>query len=153
MHTKFETITNDGYSIVDNLSGELHEFKQVKKVSYDDFVLLFLSSIPEIYKLRGSEIKVLMACLKYSTFNPKGSAEGNFVYNDLDFKDSIRKDGLNLPDTTIDSYISRLTSKGFLIRRCKGKYLLNPRYFFKGTHSDAAKMSLTIEVEPQLPKK
>lgn len=94
-----------------------------------------------------------MACLKYSTFNPKGSAEGNFVYNDLDFKDSIRKDGLNLPDTTIDSYISRLTSKGFLIRRCKGKYLLNPRHFFKGTHSDAAKMSLTIEVEPQLPKK
>ena len=51
-YTKFETVTNDGYSLVDNQTGEIKEFKQVKKVSYDDFMIVFLSTIPEMMNLK-----------------------------------------------------------------------------------------------------
>lgn len=147
MYTKYETVTHDGYSIVDNWTGEVHEFKQVKKVSYDEFILVFLSTIPELMHLKGNQLKILMLIWKYSSFNPRGETRGNIFVNDTDFKNAVRDSGLDLTNSAIDVYISQLCKQSFLIKKCKGKYLLNPRYFFKGTHNDAAKMSLTIEFD------
>lgn len=144
MYQKYETITNDGYSLVDNMTGEIKEFKQVKKVSKQDFMLVFLYSIPEMCKLDGNHLKILMLCWKYSSFNPVNSEEGNIIHNDRFFKDAIKKDGMDLSDSSIDVYISRLCKKEFLIKRCRGSYMLNPKYFFKGSISDASKMQLNI---------
>ena len=49
MYTKYETITNNGYSLVDNYTGEIKEFKQTRKINYEEFLLVFLSTIPEMY--------------------------------------------------------------------------------------------------------
>lgn len=144
MYKKYETVTNDGYSLVDNMTGEIKEFKQVRKVSYDDFILVFLQTMPEMYKLNGNQLKILMCCWRQSTFNPRTEAEGNMVYNNAAFKEAVRQSGLELSDIAIDVYLSNLAKLEFLIKVCRGQYMLNPKYFFKGTASDASKLSLTI---------
>lgn len=148
-YTKFETVTNDGYSLVDNQTGEIKEFKQVKKVSYDDFMIVFLSTIPEMMNLKGNQMKILLLIWKESSFNPTNSTDGNIFYNNKLFKDHIREANLDLTDGAIDVYISQLTKQGFLIKKCKGCYMLNPTYFFKGRVRDAAQMSLTLEFDPK----
>ena len=49
MYSKYETITDEGYSLVDNYTGEIKEFKQTRKINYKEFLLVFLSTIPEMY--------------------------------------------------------------------------------------------------------
>ena len=145
MYSKYETITNEGYSLVDNYTGEIKEFKQTRKVNYEEFLLVFLSTIPEMYQLNGGQLKILIACWKFSSFNPQCTQEGNIICNNQTFKNSVRASGLNLTDSAIDVYINQLSKKGFLIKECKGCYILNPQYFFKGRVADAAKMRLTFE--------
>ena len=53
--------------------------------------------------------------------------------------------GLDISNNTIDLYFHQLTKEGFLVKLCKGKYMLNPKYFFKGTLNDSAKMTITFE--------
>ena len=145
MYTKYETITNNGYSLVDNYTGEIKEFKQTRKINYDEFLLVFLSTIPEMYQLNGGQLKVLIACWRHSTFNPSNSEEGNILHNNPIFKKKLREEGIDMSNSAIDVYIHQLTKQGFLIKQCKGCYILNPKYFFKGRVADAAKMRLTFE--------
>lgn len=58
--TKFITETSKDYSIVDNHTGELLELRQTRKLSLEEFIMVFFSSYPELFKLRGLQLKVLM---------------------------------------------------------------------------------------------
>lgn len=149
---KYVTEKVEGIKCLIEDTGELKDVKITKKVSYDEFLLIFLSSMPEMMKLHGSQLKILIACWKYSSFNPIGSNDGNIIHNNINFKNVIRKEGLDLTNAAIDVYISQLSKLGFLIKRCKGEYMLNPKYFFKGRHTDATKLSLTIETDKQKEK-
>ena len=89
-----------------------------------------------------------MGCWKYSSYNSTNYAEGNIVHNNPSFKEFCRQDGLVTSDANIDNAISTLCKKGLLIKRCKGEYILDPRYFFKGKLSDRSKIKYTFIVEP-----
>lgn len=145
MIEKYLTEINPGYSLVDNATGELKEFKQVRKIKQDDFIMVFLSSIPKFYKMEGGQIKMMMSLWKLSSFNAANTKEGNIITNDLYTKTQIRNMGLDISNNTIDLYFHQLTKEGFLVKLCKGKYMLNPKYFFKGTLNDSAKMTITFE--------
>ena len=143
----FKTETDPDFSLVNKQTGELLEWRRTKVVSVDDFIMFFFASMPDLFKLEGLQMKVLMCCWKASTYNDVESA-GNVVYNNKTLKDYIRSCGLNISDTSIDVIISRLTKLNILIKKCRGMYLLNPEYFFKGRLSDRSKLQFSVVVDP-----
>lgn len=54
-----------------------------------------------------------------------------------------------MSSASIDNVFSKLSKEGFLIKKCRGAYLLNPKYFFKGTLSDRTKIEYNIVMEPK----
>lgn len=140
----FTKINNPELAIVNTTTGEI--VKGVAKIhcsSIEDFMMCFLSSIPQITRLKGNNIRVLMWCWRFSSFNPS-IPEANIITNDLAFKDNIRKAGGDLTDTVINKSIHTLYKEGMLLKRCKGSYFLNPTYFFRGTLSNRTKLLLNI---------
>lgn len=145
--SKYITETNKDFSLIHNETGEIVEFKQVKKVKQEDFILVFLTISDLISQLDGAEIKILIQCWKLSTFSTNVSTEGNLISNDPYFKNKIRESGLDFTDGAINLYISRLCKKDLLLRKGRGRYMLNPKYFFKGTMTDRSKLRMTLETE------
>lgn len=145
---KYITETVKGWSLLDECTGELLEYKQTKKISMDEFIMVFFTSYPELMKLSGVQLKVLMCCWKLSSFNPLNETTGNIVHNNPTFKEYCREEGLATPDASIDNAISQLCKKHLILKKCKGEYLLNPEYFFKGTLSNRSKIDLRFIVEP-----
>lgn len=105
---------------------------------------MFLRSIPELIELDGKPLKLLLICLKKCSLNPVNTDEGNAICVNKVFKNTVREYGLDITDAAIDVYISRLAKLGFLIRQCRGYYLLNPKYFFKGRITDSTKVSMKL---------
>lgn len=145
----FVTEKSKDYSLLDNNTGEILEYRKTRKVTIENFVMVFLSTCTDMLSLRGTQYKMLTLCWIHSTFNDKSCNQGNLLRNDGVFKENCRKDGLKLSDAAIDNVISQLAKKGFLIKKCRGTYLLNPKYFFKGTISDRSKLQYNIMVEPK----
>lgn len=145
----FVTEKSKDYSLLDNRTGEIKEFRRTRKISIPEFMMVYFASYSDMFVLTGVQIKVLMCCWRHSTYNDRLCNEGNMIYNDLMFKEACKKDGLKSPNAVIDNAISQLTKYGFLIKKCKGAYLLNPKYFFKGTLSDRTKLQYNLMVEPE----
>ena len=148
MKTKYEKEKSEFLHVYDDQTGELTDYYELRKVTLDEFIMVFFSCYPELYKLNGVQLKVLMGCWKYSSYNSANYAEGNIVHNNPSFKEFCRQDGLVTSDANIDNAISTLCKKGLLIKRCKGEYILDPRYFFKGKLSDRSRIKFTLLVEP-----
>lgn len=146
---KYITEKSENYKLVDVHTGELLDYNMVKKVPIQDFIMVYLASIPELFALQGKQLKLLMAIWRLSSFNKAWCEDGNIFLNDQSTKDAIRRLGLDISDTSIDVALHELTTKGFLIKLGRGKYLLNPNYFFKGTLSDRSHIRLSVEVDPE----
>ena len=146
---RYITEKSKDYSLVDNHTGELMELRQTRKLSLEEFIMVFFSSYPELFKLRGLQLKILMCCWKHSTYNKENDNSGNIVHNNASFKEHCREEGLQLSDASIDNNISALCKSGLLKKKCKGEYLLNPDYFFKGSLSQRTKilMQFTVNAE------
>jgi len=127
----------------------LLDLKQTKKVSVDEFIMVFFSSYPELLKLQGTHLKVLMCCWKYSSYNAESEEEGNIIHNNASFKKHCREEGLETSDAVIDNSISALRIMGLLQKKCRGEYMLNPRYFFKGKLSKRSRIQFNVVVEPE----
>jgi hypothetical protein len=146
---RYITETSKDYSVVDNHTGELLELKQTRKLSLEEFIMVFFSSYPELFKLRGLQLKILMCCCKHSTYNKENDLSGNIVHNNTSFKEHCREEGLQLSDASIDNNISALCKAGLLRKKCRGEYLLNPDYFFKGSLSQRTKVLMSFIVAPE----
>ena len=146
--SRYITQTSNDFSLVDNHTGELLEFRQTRKVSLDEFIQVFFSSYPELFKLKGLQLKVLMCCWKHSTYNKENDTTGNIVHNNASFKQHCREEGLDMSDASIDNAISSLCKTGLLRKKCRGEYLLNPEFFFKGSLSQRTKIQMQFIVEP-----
>lgn len=145
--SKFITETSEDYSLVDNHTGELLELKQTRKLSLEEFIMVFFSSYPELFKLKGLQLKILMCCWKHSTYNKENDITGNIVHNNASFKQHCREEGLQLSDASIDNSISALCKAGLLLKKCRGEYLLNPQYFFKGGLSERTRIAMQFIVD------
>ena len=139
----------EDYSIVDERTGEILDLYRTKKVSLDEFIMVFFASNTQLMKLKGLYLKVLMCCWKFSSYNAGCEEGGNIVHNNASFKEFCRQDGLNTSDASIDNAISYLAKEGLLIKKCRGEYMLDPRYFFKGRLSKRSKIMYNIVVEPE----
>lgn len=148
MKKKVVAEVSKDHAIIDLETGELKELNQLRTVTMDEFIMVFFASYKELYQLNGVQLKVLMGCWKYSSYNSANYAEGNIVHNNPSFKEYCRQDGLDTSDANIDNAISILCRKGLLIKRCRGEYLLDPRYFFKGKLSERSKIQYTFVVNP-----
>lgn len=146
--SKYITETSEDYSLVDNHTGELLEYKQTRKLSLEEFIMVFFSSYPELFKLKGLQLKILMCCWKHSTYNKDNDISGNIVHNNASFKEHCREEGLGVSDASIDNNISTLCKTGLLVKKCRGEYLLNPEYFFKGSLSQRTKIQMDFIVDP-----
>ena len=149
MVKKYITEKSEDYSLVDKHTGELLDYCYTKKVSIDEFIMVFFTCVPQVMKLNGTQLKVLMCCWKHSSFNPMGETEGNVVNNNASFKNYVRRNGLDISDAAIDNAISALHKKNFLLKKCRGEYILNPSYFFKGTLSQRSHIRLSVEYDPK----
>ena len=145
---KYTTEKVKGWSLVEEGTGVLLEYKQTKKISVNEFIMVFFASCPELMKLTGVELKVLICCWKQSSFNPMNEELGNVVSNNAPFKKYCKEQGATTSDANIDNAISMLCKKKMLLKRCRGQYILNPEYFFKGTLSNRSKIDLSFVVEP-----
>ena len=137
-------IKDKDYVKVNPDTGEVKDAYVTRKVSMDEFIMLFFNSFPELFKLEGNALKLLMCIWKKSSYNPFEDS-GNLFYNNKIFKEYVRSTGLNLTDLTINMYVSKLAKKDILIKQCQGTYMLNPLYFFKGKLSDRTHLKLVIE--------
>ena len=145
---KYITEKSEDFKIVDVHTGELLDYNLTRKVPIEEFIMVYLASIPEMFSLQGQQLKLLMAIWRLSSFNKAWCKEGNIFLNDQSTKDAIRQMGLTMSDSSIDVNLHKITEKGFLIKLGKGKYLLNPTYFFKGTLSDRSHVRFSVEVDP-----
>lgn len=150
---KYVTETSEDYALLDKHTGELLEFKQTRTVDINTFIMVFLASIPGMLKLKGLQLRLLMCCWKFSTFNMFDTTDGNVIHAGPTFKEACRREGLETSDACINVTLSELAKKGFLIRRCRGEYMLNPEYFFKGTLSNRSKIDYKVQVVPQITNK
>lgn len=141
--SKYTTVTDPDYSLLDNHTGEILKWKRTTVVNIDEFIIFFFASMPQIFRLGGLQMKILMCCWKFSSYNDV-ETEGNLVYNNKLLKDYIRSCGLDLTDGAIDVIMHYLTKEGMLIKKCRGVYMLNPKYFFKGTLSKRSKLELKV---------
>ena len=142
----FVTEIDPDYALVDKHTGEIKNFKRTRVVNVDEFIMFFFNSIPELVGLEGLHLKILMCCWKASSYN-NVETEGNIVNNNKLLKDYIRQCGMDVSDNTVDVVISKLAKKNILIKKCKGTYMLNPNYFFRGRLSEKSKLELKIRTK------
>lgn len=147
--TKYITEKSEDYSILDKRTGEVLDMNITKKIDLDEFIMVFFSSCPQLMELKGNHLKVLICCWKYSSYNPDNEERGNTIHNGPGFKQACKDSGLDVSPAVIDNAISALHKKGFLIKRYRGEYLLNPQYFFKGRLSSRSKVKIHFTVEPE----
>lgn len=143
---RYITQKSEDYSLLDKNTGELLEYRQTRKLSLEEFIMVFFSSYPELFKLKGLQLKVLMCCWKHSTYCKENDTSGNIVHNNASFKRHCREEGLELSDASIDNNISALSKAGLLHKKCRGEYLLNPDYFFKGSLSQRTKIVMNYVI-------
>jgi len=141
------SVNQPDLSVTRNSTGEIVGGISKRECSdIDEYIMFFLASLPKIEKLDGNALKVLMWCWKLSSWNPT-VPDANTVTNDKAFKETIRKNGSELTDPTINKAIHELAKTDFLIKRCKGSYFLNPNYFFKGTLTNRAKLQYQLSYD------
>lgn len=149
MERKITEVSKD-YAFLDQTTGEIKDLKITRTVTQEEFILLFLRAfLPKAISLDGNQLKILLCCWECSTFNPKGSSDGNIFHNDIEFKDFVRSSGLDLTNGAIDVYVSNLAKANLIIKKCRGKYMLNPEFFFKGTLTDNSRLRLELNTKTE----
>ena len=144
---KYVTEKSKDYSILDNHTGEILDLNIIRKITLDEFIMVFFSSCPQLMNLTGNNLKVLICCWKNSSYNPENEERGNIIHNGPGFKSACKESGLDVSNAVIDNAISSLCKKGFLIKRFRGEYLLNPQYFFKGKLTSRSKVKVHFTVD------
>lgn len=144
------TVSDDTKAVLDQNTGELTEYKKHIKLNQEDFIMVFLNAIPEIAnQLERNEMRLLMYTWKLSNYNANVTDEGNVICNNTYTKKKIREFGCNMSDNAINVYFNRLAGKGFLIKVSTGMYMLNPKYFFKGSLSSRSHLQFILETKNQ----
>ena len=149
MAKKFRTVIDPTKVIVDNETGEVIS-AVTKRVcdTQEEFIKIYINSIDDLISLDNRMFQVLMVCLRESKFCDEKNKDGNTLYNFKDFKDKCRKlIDKELSDQAINMYVSRLANMQMLIRKSRGEFVLNPRYFVKGQMTPKTRLQLVVEYE------
>lgn len=136
-------------TIIDKETGEIldtqvtsnKEINFTRKVkNYNEFIMVYLEDISSFLKIENAtQIKVLALIWRDASYNNPELNEGNTIAILKDDKERWATE-INVNTRTIDNALSTLVKKELLISVCKGKYKLNPKYYFKGSNTDRTKI-------------
>lgn len=152
------TVDTETGEVVDLQKHEELNIKATRKIKdYPEFIMIYLKDIAGFLQIdNATQIQLLSIIWKESTFNNPETNQGNLIAILKDDKERWAKD-LDVGIRTIDNAISALVDKDLLLREGRGKYKLNPKYYFKGSNTDRTKiLKLQVnynieEVENDLP--
>lgn len=136
------TIHQDKF-VIDTQNKIVQQYTTTKVKNFERYLQVYLMSITDLDKLKPTEFKLLFRIWQQST--PDKDLHGNVFSNTTLFKNKVRKSGLRLTNESIDHAVSSLCKKEFLIRICKGVYVLNTKYFYEGKVDDKTSFKHTIE--------
>lgn len=150
--------TQETVVVVDNQTGEVidsttsvHEMKINRKVTRENFIMVYLEDLSGFLNIdNGTQIRLLSLIWKEVNYNNPEVNEGNTIAILKDVKERWCSE-LNCAMRTVENSLAALVKKELLIQVCKGKYKLNPKYFFKGSSADRQKvlnLQATYEFEP-----
>lgn len=108
----------------------------------DEFVIMSVFAIDEINeKLKGNEIKVLLACVRCSKISSYEESGNSFLTCSREFKNLVT----GIKPQNVCKYLAKLNELGFIKRISRSEYELNPLYFFRGTLTQRTKCLMKIE--------
>lgn len=127
---------------VDGQTGELVgqgiEVKSLAVETEPKFVKLYTQDIGRLYGLTDSSNKVLMVLAKYMTY------KSNVVVLYGPIKTMMMQE-LGMNRNTFNKAIDTLYKSGFLIRKARACYVLDPCIFGSGSWADVKAVRLSIE--------
>lgn len=153
-----EKISTNEKTIVDTQTGEIvsqvvESEKQVfatrKVKNQEEFIMVYLQDLSSFLRIdNATQIKLLALIWRDIAYvNPK-SNEGNVM---AILKDDKQKwaDEIGCSLRTIDNCLAILVKKKLLLSGgSRGKYMLNPNYYFKGSTNDRKRiLNLQLEYE------
>lgn len=149
MARKFRTEIDKTKIVVDSETGEVISMLARKVCeTQEEFVKIYMNNIDDLITLDNTMLKVLMVCLKEAKFSNEDDHEGNILYNSKQLKEKCKKMiKEDFSPGEVNVYIHRLASAGILLRKSRGEYYLNPRYFVKGKLNPKTRMQLVVEYE------
>ena len=158
MKFKFLKIMIEKEQIKVDENGEIvsADITTIKKVSYGEFMQVWLKDNQEFWNLTKSEYAVMVQCWRASIYYPELIEEnlpGNKVNTDKQFKEMTAKNA-GITTRSVDAALGSLSKKNLLIKDkdYKGIYYLNPKLFFKGKLSDRTKI-IKHSIEYQISSK
>lgn len=118
-----------------------------KTINPEKFIKVYLFHYDElvnkIYSLKDRDVKVLMRLLKDLDY---GIYDLNLVRTNTVSKQEIGND-LRLGIWSVAKSITELRKTDIILKRKRGKYFINPRYFFIGSEKDRENLIKYIEFE------
>jgi hypothetical protein len=140
---KCYTTKVDNKCIVDMETGECTDYNvTVYYSSADEFISLYLHTIPLVKQLTNREKDFLLDLLVAANFNPIASNRGNLIFMNAPDVDSIKKE---YGAGNISSYMKKLVSLDLVQKEKRSVYLLNPLYFYRGKITDRTKVLIRYE--------
>lgn len=149
-----EKINTNQITTVDVETGEVisqivQEEKQIvstKKVkNQEEFIMVYLQDLSSFLRIdNATQIKLLALIWRDIAYtNPQSN--GNVMAILKDDKERWSKE-IGCSVRTIDNCLATLVKKKLLLSESRGKYKLNPLYYFKGSNTDRRRiLNLTVE--------
>lgn len=140
-----EKIKTNEITTIDSQTGEILEqvVQQEKQIigtrkvkSQEEFIMVYLQDLSSFLRIdNATQIKLLALIWRDVAYNNPTSDEGNVMAILKDDKERWATE-INVSTRTIDNCLSALIKKDLLLSESRGKYKLNPKYYFKGSSAD-----------------
>lgn len=120
----------------------------VKKVKNpEQFIQVYLEDMKGMLEIdNGTHLKVLFLMWRDCQYNSPSKNEGNVVTVLKEDKEKwMNEIGCSLK--TVNNAITALKAQGLLIYKSRARYILNPKFFFKGPIKDRQQVIINYEVE------
>lgn len=121
-------------TIIDGQTGEVleHSINITKKVQERRFIQVYIDDLKGLLKVEnGIQSNVLALIWQACTYSTE-QEQWNKIAILKDTKEKWAQQ-LNCSIKTIDNTLTALVKKELIASVCRGVYVLNPKYFFKGT--------------------
>lgn len=143
---KYMSIEVQGKKVLDEETGELEKmYAKIRIGSQEEFLKIYINSIDDLATIDHLTFQVMLIVLKRARFCEKEDTYGNEFFNNDNFKAEVKEKLGFTKDNTVNKYVSNLAKAKILLRVNKGSYILNPRYFARGTMTAKTRMELIVQ--------
>ena len=147
------TIDSQTGEILDQVVQQEKQIIETRKIkSQEEFIMIYLQDLSSFLRIdNATQIKLLALIWRDVAYNNPNSDEGNVMAILKDDKEKWAKE-IDVSTRTIDNCLSALIKKNLLQSESRGKYKLNPKYYFKGSSTDRRRI-LNLQVNYEFENK